>query len=403
MPTVSAVSRGNDPMKHMAILLMVILLGGLVAGPAGAQQAYLLGPGDVLEISVYGRPELTATVVILPEGRVLLPLVGAVTAAGLTVEALAQNLTRAYAAYIKNPRVSIVLRALRTVTVSVIGLVKSPGVYRLGPNATILDALAAAGGVLEMADLTAVQVLRTGQSAVTIDLTPAMRGEAVATSLLLSGGETIIIREDLVNVVSIAGEVTRPGRYPLRGEMRVLDALLLAGGLTARAAVGQARLVHKSGESLPLALDRLLFRQEMQFNILLQPGDTVLIPELQRQVFVLGDVRNPGAFPIDTELTLLEALALAGGPVPRNVSTARRVHIVRRPGGPSVRDAEGVTVERRADGGALIAVDLDVLQRGVPDANLAIVAGDVIVVPQNNLGGLQVILNILSGVLRLIR
>src|SRR5439155_1697983 len=77
--------------------------------------------------------------------------------------------------------------------------------------------------------------------------------------------------------VSVLGQVVRPGIYALRPGATVLEALSAAGGLTEMASVTEARLVRASGENQPLALDDLLIRQDMQYNVALQPGDALLV------------------------------------------------------------------------------------------------------------------------------
>jgi polysaccharide export outer membrane protein len=369
---------------------------GAAPAPAGA---YVLGPEDVLEISVWGYPDLTRVVAVLPDGRVSVPLVGYVRAAGLTLEQLTRALVRGFARYIRDPQVTVIVKEFRRVRASVLGQVARPGTYALPPGARLLDLLSAAGGLTEVASLADAQLLRAGQPAVAVDLERVLAGDPEA-NVELAGGETLVVREDLVNVVSVAGEVVRPGRYRLKGEMRVLDVLLLAGGLTEKASVTAARLV-RGGQPQPLALDALLLRQEMSRNVRLQPGDVLLVPEeTNTKIYVLGDVNHPGVFALKGDVTLLQAVAMAGGPVQRGPATARTVHIVRR--GTVERavvagDARDVKVEVLPGGRALISADLQALLRNSASRDIAVQPGDVIVVPQSGLTGLQIALNILAG------
>lgn len=370
--------------------------------PAATGGRYVLGPGDVLEVSVWGYADLTRVAVVRPDGRVSLPLVGSIAASGLSVERLTGLLTKAYAGYIVDPQVTVIIKEFRKIRLSVLGQVARPGTYELNPGARILDLLSFAGGVTEVAALREAQLLHVGRRPSRVDLERVLAGDETA-NILLNGGETLVVPEDLVNLVNVVGEVAKPGRYRLKGEMKVLDALLLAGGLTERASVTQARLVRPSHESQPLNLDALLLKQEMTHNRLLQPGDTLMIPEeTNNKIYVLGDVNQPGVFPIKGEITLLQAIGMGGGPVLRGVATAKTVHIVRRNG--NGRPVAGVKVEPMPKGGALITADLQAMLRGgATSSEVPVHPGDVVVVPQSGLSGFQMILSILSGIFGIYR
>lgn len=373
--------------------------------PPPAQQAlptadYLLGPGDVLEVSVWGYNDLTRLVAVRPDGKISLPLVGEVAASGVSVERLTQVLTRAFAVYIRTPQVTVILKEFRRIQVSILGQVARPGTYALPPDARLIDLLAVAGGLTEVAALAEAQLLQAGKPPVRIDLERLLRGDP-AVNVALTGGETLVIPEDLVNIVNVIGEVARPGRYRLKGEMRVLDALLLAGGLTEKASVTQARIV-RGRDSHLLGLDSLLLRQEMSRNVPLHAGDTLIVPEeTNNKVYVLGDVNRPGVYVLQGDVTLLQAIAMAGGPVQRGPATARSINIVRRNGGDDRRltAAAGMAAEPLPNGGTLISVDLQTMLRGNPAGrDLAMQAGDVVVVTQSGLIGFQMVLSILTSI-----
>lgn len=394
----------EDRRRRLVAASAALLAALLLVPPAASQSAsgYILGPEDVLEVSVWGYPDLTRTVAVRPDGRVSLPLVGEVRAAGLSVDQLARVLTRAYAEYIREPKVTVIVKEFRRIRASVLGQVLRPGTYVLAPGSRLLDLLSAAGGLAEAAAPQG-QLLVAGRPPQSVDLQKVLAGDATA-NLVLRGGETLVVPEDLTNVVNVLGEVQRPGRYRLKGEVRVLDALLMAGGLTAQASLSGARLVRASRETVALQLDALLLRQEMAHNLPLAAGDTLFIPEeLNTRIYVLGDVHSPGAFPVRGAVTLLQAIAMAGGPVQRGAATAKTVHIVRRQGTPEQVVAGG-RVERLPNGGTLVSVDLAaLLQPTGAVREIAVVPGDVVVIPQSQLSGLQVILSILSGILGLFR
>lgn len=471
-------------LRHASVAALVATIFTLMSGSGISKPStagYVLGPEDVLEVSVWGYADLTRTVAVRPDGRISLPLVGSIAVTGTSVEELTRALTHAYAAYIKNPQVTVIVKDFRKIRVSVLGQVARPGAYTLLPGSRVLDAISAAGGITngafvkevqlirsdrriavlqtdallraeirgnpelhggetvvvpEVRKLTAsvvgqvgrpgsydlppgarlldllsaaggatesallkeAQLVRPGAAPVTVDLEQLLAGDP-AVNVILQGGETLVVREDLVNLVNVLGEVARPGRYRLKGEMRVLDALLVAGGLTERASVTQARLVRATREAESLHLDSLLLRQEMSRNIVLRPGDSLFIPEeTDNKVYVLGDVTRPGVFPMKGEISVLQAIAMAGGPVQRGAGTATSAHIVRR--GSTSREqivASSAKVEALPQGGTLVTINLGALVAGDVTRDVAVRPGDVVVVPQSGLGGFAAILNILSG------
>jgi polysaccharide biosynthesis/export protein len=300
--------------RHVAFHLAVMLT--LLAGAPGyAQQPYVLGPGDVIEVVVYPQADLTRTVTILPDGTISLPIVGIVRAAGQSIEELTKQLTNGYMVYFKNPQVAVIVKGFGKIQVSVIGQVTRPGVYDLTPGSTVLDALSA------------------------------------------------------------------------------------AGGLTDKASVTQARLVRTSGESQPLALEDLLLRQDLEHNVALQAGDTLMVPEeLNNRFFVLGDVGHPGVFVLRGEVSLPQALAMAGGPVQRGLATPRTVHIVRRSGAAPQVPAEFGKVEKLPDQGLLISLDLQaVIQRSDLGRSMLVQPGDILVVPQAGIVNVSSLASILAG------
>ena len=395
----------------VAISLIFALSGTAASEPPST--SYVLGPGDLLEVSVWGYPDLTRLATVAPDGVIALPLVGSISAARLSVERLTELLTKAYAEYIVNPRLMVTVKEYRKVHVSLLGQVTRPGAFDLPLGTSLLDLLAAGGGPTEAAALREAQLLRPGQPPLLVDLTKAMAGEA-AQNVRLTGGETLVVPEDLVGFVTIQGEVARPGRYRLKGEMRLLDVLSMAGGLTDRASVTQASLtrgpmstqasVAAVVKTEPLVLDGLLLRQEMDRNVILQPGDIIIVPEeLNNKIYVIGDVKKPGVFPMKGELTLLQAIAMAGGPEQRGMGTATSAYVVRRNGNLQQEVSAGpAKVSPLPNGRALVTVDLAAVMQD-PSRDVAVQPGDVVVLPMTGLGAFQIVTSILAGIVRIFK
>jgi len=130
------------------------------AGPLIGEQEYVIGPEDVLDIAVWNNKDMSRTVPVRPDGRISLPLLNDVQAAGLTPTQLKDALHTALAPYMPTPELSVIVRAVHSFKVAVIGEVKTPGRYEFGSVATVLDVLAMAGGLTEFAVRDRVVILR---------------------------------------------------------------------------------------------------------------------------------------------------------------------------------------------------------------------------------------------------
>ncbi len=269
---------------------------------------YLLGPGDQLSIQVQRFPDLNITTTIGPEGTIQIPLVGTVLLQDLTILEAIAKITSELNQYIINPEVSISLLVQRPVRVTIAGEVTRPGYYPVGGNYQISDALSAAGGTTFMADLRNLEVRRTlADGSVVIQgvdiLTPLQLGGS-PPDLRLEDGDVVIVpyqtsikaqdsdRELLTNysqagpvttgIVTVNGEVTRPGYYPAN---QVSAALLAAGGASLTADLRRVLVRRKlsDGSVIEETIDLYTPLQNSTElpNIPLKDGDAVIIPTLQ--------------------------------------------------------------------------------------------------------------------------
>jgi lipopolysaccharide/colanic/teichoic acid biosynthesis glycosyltransferase/protein involved in polysaccharide export with SLBB domain len=148
-------------------LLLAIPVPGLAQTPQDpspadppAKYEYVIGPADLLEIAVWQNTLISRIVPVRPDGRISLPVINDVQAAGLTPTQLQAFLTKALAGYIQTPEVSVIVKEVHSFNVSVIGNVKTPGRYELTSRVTVLDVLAMAGGLTEYADRGRIVILR---------------------------------------------------------------------------------------------------------------------------------------------------------------------------------------------------------------------------------------------------
>ena len=129
---------------------------------AGAEAAsdYRIGPEDVLDVSVWNNPPLSRTAPVRPDGKISLPLLNDVDAAGLTPMQLRDVITKKLVEYMPDPEVSVIVREVNRFKVSVLGEVRKPGRFEFKSKATVLDALALAGGLNDFAARSRIVILR---------------------------------------------------------------------------------------------------------------------------------------------------------------------------------------------------------------------------------------------------
>jgi protein involved in polysaccharide export with SLBB domain len=203
----------------------------------------------------------------------------------------------------------------RTVQVNVVGQVWKTGSYSLPVGSGVLEALAAAGGVTPKASLRRVAVNRTDGSQPFIDLYKAVVLGEKGQDIILQNGDLITIPESKERV-TVLGSVDKPGFFdiPEGRDFRLREAIMLAGGPTARAALGQTYLKRADGSALLIDLYSLLTLGLGKDNVKLLDGDVLNIPEA-RGITVLGAVRTPGTYYIEGGRSprVTDILALAGG------------------------------------------------------------------------------------------
>jgi polysaccharide export outer membrane protein len=157
--------------QRRAAAVLTIAISVVVAARVTAQDAappslescrgaYVIGPEDVLDVAVWDNTALTRTVPVRPDGKISLPLLDDIQAAGLTPMQLRERLVKSLTEYIPSPAVSVLVREVHSFKVAVIGQVRTPGRYEIKDRATVLDLLAMAGGLTEYAERGRIVVLR---------------------------------------------------------------------------------------------------------------------------------------------------------------------------------------------------------------------------------------------------
>jgi polysaccharide biosynthesis/export protein len=159
--------------------------------------AYAIGIGDVLEISVWKNPELGVTTPVRPDGRISVPLLGDVQASGLTPLALRQMLADRFREYVTAPGVSVMIKEINSRKVFVTGEVEKPGAYDLQPRTKLMQVLAMAGGLTPYAKKKVIVLRDTrdgrDERRYELDLSAIISGKRPSDNLILQPGDTLFI------------------------------------------------------------------------------------------------------------------------------------------------------------------------------------------------------------------
>jgi len=164
--------------------------------PATTDQEYYIGPQDVVQIDVWKEPEITRTIPVRPDGKISLPLLNDVQAAGLTAMQLAGRIREGLTKYLNNPQVTVTVTLINSRRVFVTGEVARSGVLPLLPSMTVLQALSAAGGLTQFAREKKIYIVRTvdgKQVSYPFDYKGALSGKHPETNILLQAGDMIVV------------------------------------------------------------------------------------------------------------------------------------------------------------------------------------------------------------------
>lgn len=157
---------------------------------------YVIGPDDILSVLFWRDKEMSADVVVRPDGRITLPLLNDVVAGGATPEQLKDRISEQAARFVEDPSVTVVVKQINSRKVFVTGNVGRQGAYPLSGPSTVLQMLSLAGGVAEFADAKKILIMRTEngqQKVLKFNLRDVMKGKNLQQNVLLKPGDTIVV------------------------------------------------------------------------------------------------------------------------------------------------------------------------------------------------------------------
>jgi polysaccharide biosynthesis/export protein len=291
-----------------------------------ASSTYQLQPYDLIDVEIYGEPDLHKPARLGSDGTVLLSLIGSVKLGGLTVTQATDLITTRYAAgFVKNPNVLITVLQYRKSTFSILGQVQKPGIFEIpeGSQISIVEAVSMAGGFTATAAQNSVTVKRTVDGNPTTLKVKAgdMAQNPDVAPFDVAAGDSILVplSQYQKSNFSVLGQVARPGLYeiPPGAHVTIIDAVSLAGGYTpmaAQNAITVKRLVNGKLAILTIkANDMAQDPNLVPFEVL--PGDSILVRYRNSSFSILGQVEKPGIYeiPEGSRFSIIDAILMAGG------------------------------------------------------------------------------------------
>ncbi len=362
---------------------------GYQGNQLSTETEYTLGAGDGLRVNVFPVEEFSGEYQILVDGTLSLPIVGNIQVQGLTLTQLTEFLTQQYRQYVKRPVITVSLTAPRPLKLAIAGEINSPGSYLLPVEGgqkfpTLTQLIQQAGGLTTVANLEKVEIKRQfkGQTLVlNLNLWDLLKEGQLEQDITLRDGDQIIIpTQETVNLaqtrllsdanfgiaanqeinVAIVGEVYRPGSYRVipestsigntqgvtrRQPPRLTFAIQLAGGIKPLADVRQVeiRRYNRDGTQQIIDIDlwNLLETGNIEEDVILQEGDTIIIPTAQNlpseesepladasfspatiRVSIVGEVRSPASLELPPNTPLNQGILAAGGFDERRANSA---------------------------------------------------------------------------------
>lgn len=263
---------------------------------------YRIGPEDLLELSVYGAPDLGRTVRVAADGSISLPLIGNERAEGLTARELErQTADLLEKKFMNHPEVTVFVKEAQSQTVSVIGAVEKPGVFQIRGPESLVEVLSMAQGLADDA-----------------------------------GDRVILMRH---------GEIADPAFARSPNPQRTDAAISRGESAKPEPVTSEPTSQSHGAEGLQISLKDLLMSSDPRYDVTVYPGDVVKVPPAGI-VYVVGQVRRPGGFLLKTNqgLSVLQALALAGGTT--STSAEKRARIIRTEGLGGKREEVPINLKR---------------------------------------------------------
>src|SRR5277367_1998156 len=263
------------------VSLLLVLLSFTSSLPA-QNETLLIGPGDLLHLQVYDTPEMEQHARVTDAGTIPFSFLGSVSVSGMTPEQAAEQIQHRLVAagVMLHPQVTVRVEAYATQNVSVMGQVQKPGIYEIDTARKVVEVLALAGGLTDLADRH-ITIQRFGPAKQKVDY---YYSNAALTALsddpMVYPGDTVVVPK--AAVVYVLGDVSKPGGYPIitnNSTMTVLQAIAMAGYANHTAAVGKSKLVRATSTGVvEIDLEVNAIEKGKKPDVALLADDVVYVP-----------------------------------------------------------------------------------------------------------------------------
>ncbi|MDO9611633.1 MAG: SLBB domain-containing protein [Serpentinimonas sp.] len=258
--------------------------------------SYVLGPGDVVQLHVWGLADFSAMLTIDRNGQVQVPRVGALTLAGVRAEQLEGVLRSHVGRVFQNFELSAAVAQLRSIQVYVVGQARQPGTYTLSSLSTLINALFASGGPSANGSMRAIELRRAGRTLTTIDLYAFVARGDKSQDVVLQPGDVIVI-PPVGPQVAVTGAFDQPGLYELRPNETIADVLAPGGGVPVLATTQVALLERIDPQATPVRRVAQIALDAAGQRTVLRDGDILTLlpisPEFANAVTLQGAVAAP--------------------------------------------------------------------------------------------------------------
>ena len=270
-------------------------------------QNYVLGPGDILVIDVYGASQESLKLTVSPDGDITVPDFGPIQVSGLTVAAARSRIASRLGRYFQSSQIKTTLGQTRSIQVNVMGEVRVPGTYTLSAFATVFHALYRAGGINDLGTLRNIKVYRQGRLITVVDVYEFILNGRLAGNIRLQENDVIQVGA-YDCIVDLFGHVKRPMAYELRQGESLSTLMKYSGGFSADAYKKTLRVYRKSG------------RMKSVFNVdefdmssfKMEDGDEVTVDSIydryENMVEVKGAVFRPGMYQLGEKVFSVRSL-----------------------------------------------------------------------------------------------
>ena len=293
-------------------------------------QNYRLGPGDAVNIDIYGASQKSEQTTISPDGDVVIEGFGPVQVSGLTVAEANARLRSTLGSRYSSSRVRLTVGQTRTIMVNVMGEVKRPGTYTLSAFASVFHALYMAGGINDLGTLRNIKVYRQNKLVTVVDIYDYILNGKLTGNVRLADNDVVVVGayDCLVN---LTGKVKRPMYYEMKRSESVGTLLKYAGGFAGDAYTKAVRVVRKTGREYSV-----FNVDEFDFNTFhLADEDSVsvdsILPRFSNMVEVKGAVFRPGMYQVGGSINSVRTLIEHAEGITEEAFTARAVMHRMRP------------------------------------------------------------------------